>query len=205
MSRWKAVIFDLGGVVLDSPLEEIARFEVQAGVTPGTINRVVSESGSAGAWACHERGELDRSEFLQCFADELAEAGERVDTDALMQRIDASIRPRSSMIRALLRLRESGLLLGAITNNWTLFGDDPLVSRFDVFVESVSEGVRKPESEIYRRCVERLGVDADRCIMLDDLGPNLKPARAMGMHTIKVSSAAQALYELGTLVGLDLS
>jgi putative hydrolase of the HAD superfamily len=204
VTRWRAVIFDLGGVVLDSPLDEIARFEHEREIPPGTINRTVVGSGSTGAWARHERGELDRAAFLELFSAELVAAGARIDSAELMDRIDSAIRPRASMVRGLRKLRASGFALAAITNNWIPFGSDPLVDRFDVFLESVVEGVRKPEPEIYRRCVQRLAVPPETCVMLDDLGPNLKPARAMGMYTIKVTSQSQALEELGLLLEIDL-
>jgi putative hydrolase of the HAD superfamily len=204
MTRFGAIIFDLGGVVLDSPLEAIARFEAETGLPDGFINRTVVDAGANGAWAGHERGELTGDEFLEAFAAEFAARGHRVDTPALMERIDGSIHPRPSMLRALRTLSCAGYTLGAITNNWHPFGSDPIVGYFDVFVESVVEGVRKPEPEIYRRCLERLGTRPEACVMLDDIGPNLKPARQMGMTTIKVTSIEQALGELSGLLGMDL-
>lgn len=201
----EAVIFDLGGVVLESPLHEIARFEEEHRLVPGIVNRTVFGAGSDGAWARHERGELTRVEFLPLLAAELAAAGATVDTAELMSRIDASIRPRPAMIRAIRRLRASGLSTAAITNNWDPFPSGGLRDEFDVFLESVTEGVRKPEPEIYRRCLHRLGVAPDRVVMLDDLGPNLKPAKALGMRTIKVEDAEVALSELAAAVGFQLS
>jgi putative hydrolase of the HAD superfamily len=52
--------------------------------------------------------------------------------------------------------------------------------------------------------VQALGVDPERCIYLDDLGVNLKPAREIGMTTIKVVDAAQAIAELEAATGLVL-
>jgi putative hydrolase of the HAD superfamily len=205
VSHRQAVIFDLGGVVLDSPMDEIARFEFESSIAPGTINQAVMAGGSSGAWARHERGELDRESFLDAFSSELRAAGASVDTAQLLDRIDGAIRPRPVMVRSLRRLRDSGFALAAITNNWVPFGSDPLVARFDVFLESVVEGVRKPELEIYRRCIERLALPSEACVMLDDLGANLKPARAMGMHTIKVTSPSQALSELGAVLDCELT
>lgn len=197
-----AVVFDLGGVVFESPLDEIARYEAEFDLHPGIVNSTVHGSGRSGAWARHERGEVDRATFLELFARELAQAGAAVDTEALMQRIDRSIAPRPVMIDAVRTLRTAGLAVAAITNNWTPFPDEGIRLEFDVFVESVMEGVRKPEAEIYRRCLERLGVEAGRVVMLDDLGPNLKPARQMGMITIKVIDTDQALQALEALTGL---
>jgi putative hydrolase of the HAD superfamily len=199
-----AVIFDLGGVVFDSPLAEIARFEAESNIPSGVVNRTVHDSGPDGAWARHERGELDRTTFLGLLAGELARSGVVVDTEALMERIDRSIRPRPVMVDSVRALRTAGLAVAAITNNWSPFPAGGIRLEFDVFVESVTEGVRKPEPEIYRRCLERLGIEAGRVVMLDDLGPNLKPARQMGMTTIKVTTTDQALGELAALTGLSL-
>lgn len=195
-----AVILDLGGVVLDSPLEAIASFEGRAGLPVGTVNALVVSAGGGGAWARHERGEISRAVFLDQFAAEFADQGFRVDTAALMVEIDASIRVRPRMLRAVDRLRAAGLRLGALTNNWTPFGPDGLATHFDTVVESVIEGTRKPEQRIYDICVERLGVSPEECVMLDDLGPNLKPARSMGMHTVKVLSEDHALAVIDELL-----
>lgn len=197
----EAVIFDLGGVILDSPLDAIAAFEQRHSIPAGAINRHVFASGGDGAWARHERGELDHGEFLAAFGAEFESAGMTVDTAELMADIDASIRVRPEMLRAVDGIRDRGVRVAALTNNWTPFGPDGLVSHFDVVVESVVEGTRKPERRIYEICVERLGVDPSGCVMLDDLGPNLKPARSMGMRTVKVTSAAQALSELEAIFG----
>ena len=75
---------------------------------------------------------------------------------------------------------------------------------FDEIIESSVVGVRKPEPRFYEIACERLGVDPSECVFLDDLGINLKPARAMGMQTIKVVDPDVALAELETIVGISL-
>jgi putative hydrolase of the HAD superfamily len=197
----KAVIFDLGGVVLDSPLHAIALFEERFGIAPGTVNQTVVASGANGAWARHERGEVDRATFLAAFRSEFLSRGIDVDTDALLLEIDASIRVRPAMLRAVDRVRRAGMAVAALTNNWEPFGDSDLTRRFDVVVESVVEGTRKPERRIYQICLERLALPASACVMFDDLGPNLNPAREMGMATVKVTSESQALLEVEALLG----
>jgi putative hydrolase of the HAD superfamily len=202
-ARWPitTVLFDLGGVVLDSPMAAIAGFENTSGLPPGLINRVVAATGAGGAWARLERGEITRSEFLGRFAAELG--GHQVDTGALMEVVEAATPVRLSMLEAVRALRAAGFKVGAITNNWIPFGSSGLVEEFDVFVESVVEGTRKPEPEIYRRCLERLGSTAEETVMLDDLGPNLKAARELGMATLKVGDPARALTALAVLLGPD--
>jgi putative hydrolase of the HAD superfamily len=199
--HFQAVVFDLGGVVLDSPLHEIARFEREHRLPGGLINGTVARNGATGAWARHERGELASGAFPEVFAAEFRSAGYEVDTVSLMERIDASITLRPSMVAAIRRIRAGGVKVAAITTTWEPLGGTPIAAEFDVFVESVAEGVRKPEVEIYLRCLERLDAPAERCVMLDDLGPNLKTARDLGMYTIKVVDPDQALGDLARVMG----
>jgi epoxide hydrolase-like predicted phosphatase len=114
------------------------------------------------------------------------------------------------MLEAIRRLRAGGLRVGALTNNWRREGPDDdviphrLRAHFDAFVESRVVGLRKPDPRIYVLACRELGVEPARTAFLDDIGGNLKPARALGMATIKVDDPARALRELGELVGLDL-
>jgi putative hydrolase of the HAD superfamily len=201
-----AVIFDLGGVVLDSPLHAIARFERELGIPQGFVNRVVVESGPEGAWSRLERGELALEAFYDAFEADCARAGQRVSARTLMERIAQGSEPRPAMLAAVGRIRARGLRAAAITNNWGGDGDKtrPLRERFDVFVESCVLGIRKPDPRIYRHTLTELGVAGAEAVYLDDIGRNLKPARALGMHTIKVEDPGRALAELEELLGFAL-
>ena len=113
------------------------------------------------------------------------------------------------MIEAIRRLRRSDLKVAALTNNWvTDAGYDerlrPLRDEFHVFVESCKVRMRKPDPRIYELACAELGVSASSAVFLDDIGSNLKAARALGMTTIKVNDAESALRELGDKVGLEL-
>ena len=77
--------------------------------------------------------------------------------------------------------------------------------RFEHIVESSKVGCRKPETRFYEIALEELGVPASEAVFLDDLGINLKPARAMGMHTIKVQDPHLAIAELEAVTGLSLT
>lgn len=203
----EAVVFDLGGVVLESPLEVIARYERAHGLPAGAINRAVVAAGEQGPWARLERGEYTVEEFCEPFEAECRAQGVRVDARRLMQEIAEAARPRPVMVQALQRLRAAGLRLAALTNNWVHAGrtlGDGLRGHFDVFVESAAVGLRKPDPRIYELVCRRLAVAPPQAAFLDDIGRNLKPARALGMHTIKVVDPDQALRELGALVRVDL-
>jgi putative hydrolase of the HAD superfamily len=78
-----------------------------------------------------------------------------------------------------------------------------VMALFDLVVESSQEGIRKPNPQIYQLTCERLGVSPEAAVFLDDLGINLKPARALGMRTIKVLDENQAIRDLGSVTGLN--
>lgn len=199
----RGAVFDLGGVIFESPIERIADFERQAGLEPKTVARVISENGPDGCWERLERGELSRSEFLDGFAAEFRAYGVEVDTSGLLAAIESALEIRPSMLQAVDRLRIDGRAVAALTNNWSPMGHLPLADHFDVFVESVVEGVRKPDPEIYRRTLDRLDLEPEETAMLDDLGENLKTARELGMVTFKVLDEPSALRWLADSFGWD--
>jgi putative hydrolase of the HAD superfamily len=207
-----AVVFDLGGVITDSPMTAFAAYEAEAGLPEGLIVRLNSTDPDTNAWARFERNELDAAGFTDAFEAEALAAGHRLDARRVLAALAGEVRPQ--MVEAVRRLRAAGLPLALLSNNVApmertgRLGE--LLELFDAVVESSVEGVRKPEPEIYHRALARLSAAAGRdlapsdCAYLDDLGINLKPARAMGMHTIKVTDPDVALDELSALVGLDL-
>jgi len=202
----RAVLFDLGGVVLDSPLHAIARYEQELGIPAGFINRVVVDRGPDGAWSRLERGELPMSAFQRDFEAECLAAGHAISGETLMVRI-GECGPRPAMLTAIDRIRERGLRVGALTNNWASDEADrtrALEDRFHVFIESSRVGLRKPDPRIYEHACGELGVTASETIFLDDIGRNLKTARQLGMVTIKVDQPEPAIDELAGLLGFGL-
>ena len=207
-----AVVFDLGGVLTESPITAFTAYEAEAGLPEGLIVRINSTDPHTNAWARFERNELDAAGFSAAFEAEAAAAGHRVDASRVLEALRGELRP--SMVEAVKRLRAAGLPLGMVSNNVApMERTGPLgevLDLFDAVVESSVEGVRKPEPEIYELTVARLAEAVGRpltpsdCGYLDDLGINLKPARALGMHTIKVVDPAAALAELSALVGFPL-
>lgn len=207
----RAVIFDLGGVVFPSPFEAFDNYDRANNLTTGTVRALIRQSSEEGAWASLERGELSMDEFAAALEAEAADAGFRLDTLQLMGLLGTELGPRPEMVRAIEQLRAHGLKVGALTNNWSGGSDRSTwnalddVDVFDVVIESSVVGLRKPDPEIYALALARLDVAASEAVFLDDLGINLKPARAMGMITIKVTDPAVALAELGAVLGLELA
>lgn len=193
MTDISGVIFDLGGVVFESPIRRIAEFERAVGLEPQTVARIIRDNGTNGAWQRLERGELDRSAFIDAFDAEFRAAGITVDVPSLLGEIESALVVRPEMLDVVDRLRASGLKTAALTNNWSQMSHVPVARHFDVFVESFVEGCRKPDPEIYLRTLERMGCEPARTVMLDDLGENLKTARSLGMITHKVSDPPETI------------
>lgn len=211
-----AIIFDIGGVITSSPFEAFAAYEARRGLPPGFLRRVNAHRPDDNAWARLERAEIDADRFDSLFEAESRALGHAVPGREVLPLLAGTVRPR--MVAALDRLAAAGFRLAAITNNAPLgegpgmapdsAGAAPLaaaLARFEQVIESAKAGVRKPDPAIYRLMLAALDLPARRCLYLDDLGINCKPAAALGMTAIKVTSEAQALADLGRLTGLTLA
>jgi putative hydrolase of the HAD superfamily len=210
----RAVLWDFGGVILTSPFEAFRRYEHEAGLPEDFIRGLNARNPDANAWAKMERSEVSLSEFVTLFEAEAQAQGHKLDGWRVLQGISGDIRPQ--MVEALRRCK-AAFKVACITNNMK-HGDGPGMARsadkaaavaevmtlFEHVVESSKLGFRKPDPRIYRHACELLGVRPEQCIYLDDLGVNLKPARAMGMRTIKVDDPDKAIAELEAMVGIAL-
>jgi putative hydrolase of the HAD superfamily len=210
----KAVIFDFGGVILSSPFEAFTRYERDNGLPDGFLRRLNATSPDTNAWAQLERGQVDLAGFAELYEAEAREAGQTIDGAAVLGLLVGELRPE--MVEALRRCHER-LRTALLTNNFVAAGDrdglgdaphrGPLtevVDQFDVVVESSRAGVRKPDPAIYELVCAELAVEPSEAVFLDDLGINLKPARAMGMTTIKVTDPARAIADLEGVLGFAL-
>jgi len=204
--RIRAVIFDLGGVVIGSPLHAIAAYERELGLATNAVNHAVVRSGPTGAWSRLERGELGLEEFYPLFEADCRALDVAIDAREMMRRVAEIAVPRPAMLEAIRKLRAGGLRVAALTNNWITEDQrtGALRAFFDVFVESIAVGLRKPDPRIYQLVCRELDVEPAEAVFLDDIGSNLKTARALGMTTIKVDEPDAALAELERVVGLPL-
>lgn len=207
-----AILWDFGGVFTTSPFEAFARFERARGLPRDFIRSINAANPNDNAWARFESAAIDVDEFDAAFRQEAEARGHGVGGKDVLALLSGDFRPR--MAAALAECKRH-YKVGCITNNMKR-GDGPgmaasadratqaaaVMALFDVIVESSVEGVRKPNPRIYEIACERLGVAPDRAVFLDDLGINLKPARAMGMTTIKVVTEEQAIRELAKATGL---
>ena len=210
----EAVLWDFGGVLTTSPFEAFNRYETERGLQRDFIRTINATNAEDNAWAQFESSRITLDEFDGLFGTESETAGHRIPGRDVIALLSGDIRPR--MVEVLKRCK-AVYRVGCITNN-VRSGQGPgmasngeragriseVMELFDVVVESSVEGIRKPDPRIYRIACERLGVAPEATVFLDDLGINLKPARLLGMRTIKVVSEDQAIEELRRHTGLDL-
>ena len=206
------MLFDFGGVILTSPFEAFNAYEVEMALPLDTIRGINATNPHSNAWARFERGQLTPSSFAETFEAEAAELGFDLDATRVLDGLRGTLRPE--MVEALRRC-SLRLKTAMLTNNFRSPDDEARTDAagtdlaevhglFDEIVESSVVGVRKPEPRFYEIACELLEVKPTECTFLDDLGINLKPARAMGMTTIKVTDPARAIADLQEIVGFPL-
>ena len=213
----QAVLWDFGGVITTSPFERFAVYEKERGLPAEIIRRINATNPDTNAWALLERSEINTEQFDEMFATEAASLGHQIRGADVLSLVGGELRPE--MVTALKRCRER-LKIGCITNDMratpqrlTLNVAQGQARRaaitevhklFHVIIRSSEVGLRKPDPRIYLMACDALGVQPDQCVFLDDIGSNLKPARSLGMQTIKVMDPAVAIAELEKAVGFRL-
>ena len=211
--RFSSVFWDFGGVVTSSPFEAFSNFELNNNLQKDFIRKVNSTNHKSNAWAQLEQSKINLEEFDVLFKKESKSLGYEVSGGQILNLLQGEIRPE--MVNALEKLKKENFTLACLTNNFNS-GDKnqsalddineertKIMNNFDYIIESKELGIRKPDVEFYLKALEISGADPKKTIFLDDLGINLKPAKELGMTTIKVLDSDQALKELSNLVGIN--
>ncbi|KAM9622226.1 acyl-CoA dehydrogenase family member 10 isoform 1-T1 [Trichechus inunguis] len=208
---YKAVIFDMGGVLIPSPGRVAAEWEVMNHIPSGTILKAFIAGGENGPWMKFMRGEITLEDFSQEFGrlcSEMSQTSVPVDSFFSLLTSEQVARQFPVMTEAISQIQAKGLQTAVLSNNFYLTNGKSFLpldrKQFDVIVESCREGICKPDPRIYKLCLERLGVQPSESIFLDDLGRNLKVAASLGIHTVKVNDPETAVKELETLLGFTL-
>lgn len=204
--QFSAVLWDFGGVILSSPFDAFADYEREIGLPAGFIRGLNTKNPHSNAWAKFERSEVSPEEFCRLFEAEARDAGGDLQGERIIACLSGEVRP--AMVTAL-RNVAGKYKTACLTNNVKGAKRAPekqaaiaeIMTIFDEVVESSKVGVRKPEPAFYEHACAALDIEPAQAIFLDDLGINLKPARAMGMTTIKVGDPEQALDALEALLG----
>ena len=202
--KYKAIIWDFGGVITSSPFEAFNKFEEANGLPKDIIRTINSENSDMNAWAQFESNSITIDQFNDLFLKEAKAKGFDIKGRDIIKLLKGSI--RENMV-SFLRELKSDFKLGCITNNVKSSSQEntdneteEVMSIFDHVIESSIVGIRKPNPEIYMMSCDALNVSPDQCIYLDDLGINLKPARELGMTTIKVIQPEDAIQEVRNLL-----
>ena len=211
--RFSSVFWDFGGVITSSPFEAFSNFELNNNLPTDFIRKVNSTNHKSNAWAQLEQSKINLEEFDVLFKKESKSLGYEVSGGQILNLLQGEIRPE--MVNALEKLKKENFTLACLTNNFNS-GDKnqsalddineertKIMNNFDYIIESKELGIRKPDVEFYLKALEISGADPKKTIFLDDLGINLKPAKELGMTTIKVLDSDQALKELSNLVGVN--
>ena len=196
---------------MSSPFDAFLQYEAQKGLPKGFLRSVNATNPDANAWALLERNEVSPRDFDALFLAESTALGHPVPGADVLKLLAGEIRP--AMVEALDTVKAAGYAMACLTNN-VVGGDGAtperraavaaVMARFDAVIESSKVGCRKPETRFYEIACETLQVSPHECVFLDDLGVNLKPAAAMGMHTIKVINPDDALAALSAALQLSL-
>lgn len=211
---FEALIFDYGGVLVTSPYQGIAEFEAEMGYPPGSVTAALLagyRDGDSGIDLHRvEVGELALADFLadvqRASAGTLG--GRDFDADAYHRFLmSAPLRAHWMVVARVRDLRAEGYRVGLLTNTVREWGDAwRSVIPMDVFhdvVDSSEVGMRKPDHRIYWLASDRLGVEPEACVFLDDQPENVDGARAIGMAGIVVDDPWAALAELDAILGRE--
>ena len=210
----KAVFWDFGGVITSSPFESFNKYETENNLPKDFLRLINSTNSDSNAWAKLERSEVDLDEFNDLFLDESRKLGHPIPGKEVIALLKGEVRPQ--MISALKSIKDR-LVLACLTTNIQAMDKefegnvsasgkhDEVMQLFDFVIESSKVNVRKPDPDFYLLACKKAKISPDEAIFLDDLGINLKPAKELGMKTIKVIDPDLALDELQSLLDFKLS
>ena len=203
----KAIIWDFGGVVTNSPFDNFKEFEIRRKLPIGFIRMVNSQNSDCNAWALLEKGEIDNALFDDMFLKESKKLGQPIKGADVLPLINCDV--RDEVVSIIQRLKAIGVYQLCLTNNINkpplsiqLSRDDyhtklkSVMKCFDHVLESSKLGIRKPDVKIYQLAIKKIGFSPAEIVYFDDLGINLKPARKLGIKTIKVLSKNQLINDL---------
>jgi putative hydrolase of the HAD superfamily len=198
----RALLVDWGGVMTTSLFASFVSFCEGEGLQPQALaDQLRDDARSRSLVISLETGELDEGEFERAFAQRLG-----VGADGLVDRLFAGSAPDPDMQGAVLRVRQAGIPTGLLSNSWGIrrYPRERLGELFDTVTISGEVGLRKPGPEIYALAVQRIGVPAERCVFVDDIPTNLRPATQLGMATIHHQASAETITELERLLQVRL-
>jgi epoxide hydrolase-like predicted phosphatase len=200
------LLVDFGGVLTTSVFESFAIFAREEGLEEDAIAQAFRNDPEPRRLLFElELGHLDAATFERQFAAAIGIAPERAD--GVAERLFANATSDEAMLAAVAAARRAGVRTGLISNSWgeaLPYDRTAFAELFDGWVISHEVGLRKPDPAIYELGARRIGLPPEACVFVDDLGGNLKPAKALGMATVRHTSAHETIPQLEELLGVGL-
>ena len=209
LNEYSSIFWDFGGVITSSPFEAFNKFEIKNNLPENFLRKVNSTNPQSNAWALLEQSKVTQMEFNELFFQESSDLGYGVDGLEVLNLLEGDL--RLGMVEIIKTLKKKGFTQACLTNNFIPDNDNQpdmidlnkkteIFNLFDFVFESKEIGLRKPDQAFYDYVLEKVDTSPEKIIFLDDLGINLKPAKAMGITTIKVVSESQAKVDLENLL-----
>ena len=211
-NQYSSIFWDFGGVITSSPFEAFNKFEKDNKLPENFLRKVNSTNPENNAWALLEQSKINQEEFNRLFFQESSQLGHGIDGLKVLNLLEGDL--RMGMVSVIRKLNELGFTQACLTNNFIPSNEnqpdmidlDKKAEVFDLFdfvFESKEIGLRKPDQAFYDHVIKEVNILPNKIIFLDDLGINLKPAKAMGITTIKVISESQAKKDLGEILNIN--
>ena len=211
-NQYSSIFWDFGGVITSSPFEAFNKFEKENKLPENFLRKVNSTNPENNAWALLEQSKINQEEFDRLFFQESSQLGHGVAGLKVLNLLEGDL--RMGMVNVIRKLNELGFTQACLTNNFIPSNEnqpdmidlDKKAEVFDLFdfvFESKEIGLRKPDQAFYDHVIKEVNILPNKIIFLDDLGINLKPAKAMGITTIKVISESQAKKDLGEILNIN--
>ena len=209
LNEYSSIFWEFGGVITSSPFEAFNKFEIKNNLPENFLRKVNSTNSQSNAWALLEQSKISQMEFNELFFQESSDLGYGVDGLEVLNLLEGDL--RLGMVEIIKTLKKKGFTQACLTNNFIPDNDNQpdmidlnkkteIFNLFDFIFESKEIGLRKPDQAFYDYVLEKVDTSPEKIIFLDDLGINLKPAKAMGITTIKVISESQAKADLENLL-----
>ena len=212
LNQYSSIFWDFGGVITSSPFEAFNKFEIENDLPENFLRKVNSTNPQNNAWALLEQSKINQMEFNELFFKESSELGYGVEGLKVLNLLEGDL--RLGMVDIIKTLKKMKFTQACLTNNFIPDNENQpdmidlnkkaeIFSLFDFIFESKEIGLRKPDQAFYDHVIKEVNILPNKIIFLDDLGINLKPAKAMGITTIKVISESQAKKDLGEILNIN--
>ncbi len=202
----KLVLWDFGGVLTNSPLENFYNYERRNNFPIGSIIKINSHNKFHNAWALLEKNLINKAEFAKLFLQEARELNLNYEfnIEEILKCLDVKL--NNSMVDLFFQVKKK-IDCACLTNNIASSihyeagkAFDNFKKNFSHIFESSKLGLRKPEKEIYEYVIDNLNINPENILFIDDLGINLKPAKLIGFKTYKMINLKKTKMFLNNII-----